>query len=133
AVDAIGSGVDTTSRGLYKRMRASGIEIVANDRIAILRGGRSVQRRVRLHAEDALHFDHRKMMVIDGRVAYVGGTGIEDHFADGRFADAMCRVTGPIVSQVQLAFLTSWAKDGGPHPPDLDGLFLDEGGLPPAA
>ena len=126
AVDAIGSGVDSTSRGLYKRMRASGVEVVANDGIAIVRGGRIGNRSIRFHAEDALHFDHRKMMVIDGRVAYVGGTGIEDHFADGRFTDVMCRVTGPIVSQVQLAFLTSWAKDGGPKPPDLVGLFLDD-------
>ena len=124
AVDAIGSGVDSTSRGLYKRMRASGVEVVANDGIAIVRGGRIGNRSIRFHAEDALHFDHRKMMVIDGRVAYVGGTGIEDHFADGRFTDVMCRVTGPIVSQIQLAFLTSWAKDGGPKPPDLVGLFL---------
>jgi cardiolipin synthase A/B len=126
AVDAIGSGVDTTSRGLYKRMRASGVEVVANDGIAILRGGRIGSRRVRFHAEDALHFDHRKMMVIDGRTAYVGGTGIEDHFADGRFTDVMCRVTGPVVSQIQLAFLTSWVKDGGPRPPDLVGLFHDD-------
>jgi cardiolipin synthase A/B len=126
AVDAIGSGVDSTSRGLYKRMRAAGVEVVANDGIAIVRGGRIGSRGVRFHAEDALHFDHRKMMVIDGRVAYVGGTGIEDHFADGRFTDVMCRVTGPIVSQVQLAFLASWVKDGGPRPPDLDGLFLDD-------
>ena len=28
--------------------------------------------------------------------------------------------------QVQLAFLTSWVKDGGPPPPDLVGLFLDD-------
>jgi cardiolipin synthase len=126
AVDAIGSGVDSTSRGLYKRMRASGVEVVANDGIAIVRGGRIGNRSIRFHAEDALHFDHRKMMVIDGRVAYVGGTGIEDHFADGRFTDVMCRVTGPVVSQIQLAFLTSWAKDGGPKPPDLVGLFLDD-------
>jgi cardiolipin synthase len=126
AVDAIGSRVDSTSRGLYKRMRASGVEIVANDGIAIIRGGRIGNRGIRFHAEDALHFDHRKMMVIDGRVAYVGGTGIEDHFADGRFTDVMCRVTGPVVSQVQLAFLTSWVKDGGPRPPDLIGLFHDD-------
>jgi cardiolipin synthase A/B len=126
AVDAIGSRVDSTSRGLYKRMRASGVEIVANDGIAIMRGGRIGNRGVRFHAEDALHFDHRKMMVIDGRVAYVGGTGIEDHFADGRFTDVMCRVTGPVVSQVQLAFLTSWVKDGGPRPPDLIGLFHED-------
>jgi cardiolipin synthase A/B len=126
AVDAIGSRVDSTSRDLYKRMRASGVEIVANDGIAVWRGGRIGNRGVRFHAEDALHFDHRKMMVIDGRIAYVGGTGIEDHFADGRFTDVMCRVTGPIVSQVQLAFLTSWVKDGGPKPPDLIGLFHDD-------
>jgi cardiolipin synthase len=126
AVDAIGSGVDSTSRRLYKRMREAGVEVVANDGIAIMRGGRIGNRGIRFHAEDALHFDHRKMMVIDGRVAYVGGTGIEDHFADGRFTDVMCRVTGPIVSQVQLAFLASWVKDGGPRPPDLDGLFHDD-------
>ena len=126
AVDAIGSRLDSTSRGLYKRMQASGVQIVANDGIAVWRGGRVGNRRVRFHLEDALHFDHRKMMVIDGRIAYVGGTGIEDHFADGRFTDVMCRVTGPVVAQVQLAFLTSWVKDGGPRPPDLIGLFHDD-------
>jgi cardiolipin synthase len=132
ATDAIGSAIDSTSRALYLRLRRAGVQVVANDGLFIARGGILGARRIHFHAEDALHFDHRKMMVIDGRVAYVGGTGIEDHFADGRFADAMCRVTGPIVSQVQLAFLTSWAKDGGPHPPDLDGLFLDEVASPPA-
>jgi cardiolipin synthase len=126
AVDAIGSGVDFVSRGLYRRLRDAGAEIVANDGIAIVRGGRIGARRVRFHLEDALHFDHRKMMVIDGRVAYVGGTGIEDHFADGRFTDVMCRVTGPVVAQIQLAFLASWVKDGGPRPPDLVGLFHDD-------
>jgi cardiolipin synthase len=133
AVDAIGSGVDTVSRALYRRMRDAGAEIVANDGIAIVRGGRIGSRRVRLHGEDALHFDHRKMMVIDGRIAYVGGTGIEDHFADGRFTDVMCRVTGPIVPQIQLAFLASWVKDGGPKPPDLIGLFHDDVAAPPAS
>ena len=130
AVDAIGSGVDFVSRGLYRRLRDAGAQIVANDGIAIVRGGRIGARSVRFHLEDALHFDHRKMMLIDGRVAYVGGTGIEDHFADGRFTDVMCRVTGPVVAQIQLAFLTSWVKDGGPRPPDLVGLFHDDVAAP---
>ena len=133
AVDAIGSGVDSTSRGLYRRLRDAGAEVVANDGIAVIRGGRIGYRGLHLHAEDALHFDHRKMMVIDGRVAYVGGTGIEDHFADGRFTDVMCRVTGPVVAQIQLAFLASWVKDGGPRPPDLIGLFHDDVAAPPKA
>ncbi len=132
ATDAIGSAIDSTSKRLYVRLRSAGAQVVANDGLFIARGGILGARRIHFHAEDALHFDHRKMMVIDGKVAYVGGTGIEDHFADGRFADAMCRVTGPIVSQIQLAFLTSWAKDGGPHPPDLDGIFLDEVSALPA-
>jgi cardiolipin synthase len=132
AVDAIGSGVDSTSRKLYRRLREAGADIVANDGLAVIRGGRIGFRGVHIHLEDALHFDHRKMMVIDGRVAYVGGTGIEDHFADGRFTDVMCRVTGPVVSQIQLAFLTSWVKDGGPRPPDLIGLFHDDVATEPA-
>jgi cardiolipin synthase A/B len=126
AVDAVGSAIDSTSRRLYDRLRAAGAQVVSNDGVLIARRGLIGDRKIEFHAEDALHFDHRKMIVIDGRIAYVGGTGIEDHFADGRFADAMCRVTGPIVSQVQLAILTSWVKDGGPPPPDLVGLFLDE-------
>ena len=116
----------STSRRLYDRLRTAGAQVVSNDGIFVARRGLIGDRKIEFHLEDALHFDHRKMMVIDGRIAYVGGTGIEEHFADGRFTDAMCRVTGPIVSQVQLAILTSWVKDGGPPPPDLVGLFLDE-------
>jgi cardiolipin synthase len=123
AVDAIGSGIDFGSRRLYRQMRDIGIEVVANDGIAVVRGGSLGGRRLRLHAEDAFHFDHRKMMVIDGRIAYVGGTGIEDHFHDTRFTDIMCRVTGPVVSQVQLAYVASWVKDGGTRPTSLEGLF----------
>ena len=123
AVDAIGSGIDFGSRRLYRQMRDVGIEVVANDGIAVVRGGSLGGRRLRLHAEDAFHFDHRKMMVIDGEIAYVGGTGIEDHFYDTRFTDVMCRVTGPVVAQVQLAYVASWVKDGGARPASLEGLF----------
>jgi cardiolipin synthase A/B len=122
AVDAIGSRIDLGSRWLYRQMREAGVEVVANEGIVVVRRGHLGGRRLSIHTEDAFHFDHRKMMVIDGSIAYVGGTGIEDHFADSRFTDIMCRVTGPIVAQIQLAFVTSWVKDGGP-PPDLDGLF----------
>ena len=123
AVDAIGSGIDLGSRRLYRQMRDAGIEVVANDGIAVVRGGSLGGRRLRLHAEDAFHFDHRKMMVIDGEIAYVGGTGIEDHFYDTRFTDLMCRITGPLVAQIQLAYVASWVKDGGEKPAGIDALF----------
>ena len=43
-------------------------------------------RATRLRAPSQLRqFDHRKFFVIDGRVGWIGGAGIEDHFDDGRF------------------------------------------------
>ena len=46
------------------------------------------------------HIDHRKVVVVDGRIGWVGGAGIEDHFEDGRFHDLFLRVTGPVVVAV---------------------------------
>jgi cardiolipin synthase len=57
-------------------------------------------------------------------VGYVGGSGIEDHYNDERFYDVMCRVTGPIVAQLQLVFAASWRNLGGEiDPGDLDAWF----------
>ena len=70
------------------------------------------------------HIDHRKVVVVDGRIGWVGGAGIEDHFEDGRFHDLFVRLTGPVVSQLQLVFVSSFAWLGGvAH--DLEALFPD--------
>jgi cardiolipin synthase A/B len=70
------------------------------------------------------HFDHRKFVVVDGRIGWVGGAGVEDHFHDGRFHDLFVRVTGPVTSQLQLVFVASFRWLGGevPHG-QLDELF----------
>ena len=112
-VDAIGSEIDLGSKGLYGDLIAAGIEVVAHDGLFIVRSGPLGARRPSLRLEDTLHFDHRKMAVIDGRIGYVGGSGIEDHYNDDRFYDVMCRVTGPVVHQLQLVFLVSWRHKGG--------------------
>ena len=59
------------------------------------------------------HIDHRKLVVVDGRVGWVGGAGIEDHFQDGRFHDLFLRVEGPVVAQLQLVFVASFRWLGG--------------------
>ena len=64
------------------------------------------------------HIDHRKVVVVDGRIGWVGGAGIEDHFEDGRFHDLFVRLTGPVVSQFQLVFVASLRWLGG----ELDGI-----------
>ena len=70
------------------------------------------------------HIDHRKAVVVDGRIGWVGGAGIEDHFEDGRFHDLFLRVTGPVVAQLQLVFLAGFRWLGGPvRAAELDDLF----------
>ncbi len=57
--------------------------------------------------------NHRKIVVVDGRSAWVGGANIGDEYM-GRhrrltpWADAMVRVTGPAVQQIQVPFLEDW-------------------------
>jgi cardiolipin synthase A/B len=62
--------------------------------------------------------DHRKLAVIDGREAFVGGHCIVDSWLgnaeDGRhFADLSVRLHGPIVHSVQAAFSENWGGQTG--------------------
>jgi len=62
--------------------------------------------------------DHRKLIVIDGRVAFVGGHCIVDDWLgdpqDGEhFADISVRVRGPIVNTVQSVFSENWGAETG--------------------
>lgn len=123
-VDAIGSEVDLGSKALFHELVAAGVKVVAHDGVVVLREGQLGSRRAAMRLEDTLHFDHRKMAVIDGRIAYVGGSGIEDHYNDERFYDVMCRVTGPIVAPLQLVFAASWRNQSGSlEPGELDRWF----------
>ncbi|MPZ46851.1 MAG: hypothetical protein GEV05_26400 [Betaproteobacteria bacterium] len=62
--------------------------------------------------------DHRKLVVIDGREAFVGGHCIVDTWLgnaqDGdHFADVSLGLRGPIVHSVQAAFSENWAGETG--------------------
>ena len=58
---------------------------------------------------------HRKLLVIDGAVGFTGGVGIADQW-DGNasspdeWRDSHYRVEGPVVAQMQAAFLDNWMK-----------------------
>ena len=126
SVDAVGSAIDFGSKAMYAELAASGVTVVANDGLAPDRDGPLGRRHLDWHMDDFLHFDHRKMLIADGRVAFVGGTGIEDHYTDERFYDAMVRVTGPVVGQLQALFLATFRYQGGTLPTEdgaLDHLF----------
>ena len=62
--------------------------------------------------------DHRKLVVIDGREAFVGGHCIVDQWLgnaeDGKHvADVSLHLRGPIVHSVQSAFSENWAGETG--------------------
>ena len=107
---------------LYQALTAGGVQVVANQGAFLDLDGLLGERRIDWRFDDFLHFDHRKVIVIDGRVAFVGGPGIEDHYADDRFHDVMLRLEGPVVAQVQAVFLLSWHFQGGPLPDTAAGL-----------
>lgn len=65
--------------------------------------------------------DHRKIFVIDGRIAYVGGHCLTDnwlgHAQDRQhFRDISARVEGPVVAQLQSAFAENWIEETGEVP-----------------
>ena len=121
-VDGIYTQPRLGSWDLYRELVAGGVEVVANQGMFLDLDGPIGHRRIDWRFDDFGHFDHRKVVVVDGRVAYVGGPGIEDHFADEQFHDVMLRVEGPIVAQLQAMYLLSWHMQGGALPATPEGL-----------
>ena len=61
---------------------------------------------------------HRKLLVVDGKIGFTGGVGIGDswlgHAQDpDHWRDMHFRVEGPVVAQMQAAFMDNWIKTTG--------------------
>ncbi|MFN7982826.1 MAG: phospholipase D-like domain-containing protein [Vicinamibacterales bacterium] len=61
---------------------------------------------------------HRELLVVDGRVAFVGGAGVADWWhrsigREARWRDMMVRVTGPVVAQIQGVAAENWLECSG--------------------
>ena len=72
--------------------------------------------------------DHRKILVIDGRLAIVGGHCITDQWLkDGprlpRYRDLSAVITGPVVADIQSCFFETWTEVTGE-------LFTDDSTFP---
>lgn len=74
--------------------------------------------------------DHRKIMIVDGRTAFVGGVNLDRVYENPRTAgdggddpaaahwrDTDARIDGPAVAALQRSFLQSWARANGPALP----------------
>ena len=64
--------------------------------------------------------DHRKIVVIDGEVAYTGGMNVADYYINGtkqvgEWRDMHCRIEGPVVDELQDIFARIWLKVTNEH------------------
>lgn len=76
------------------------------------------------------HRDHRKILVIDGRVAYNGGINLADEYANkihpyGQWKDTAVKVEGDAVRSYTVMFLQLWYSIGAESSPAfLPGDYL---------
>ena len=119
--DAVGS--NKTPKEFFKEIAASGVEVVEFNPLA---PGTALK----VGLEGLNHRDHRKLTVVDGRIAFVGGINISGVYASlshgssfGRgsgdddapfdkrpWRDLQTRIEGPVVADLQRAFLKQWAR-----------------------
>lgn len=109
--DAVGSrGLDSSS---LAELLAAGADVIAFNPIVRLYPRFAPRRR-----------DHRKILVVDGRVGFTGGLNIGDEYVDGlvgesgarerEWRDAHLRIEGPAVRDLEAVFLESWFRADGP-------------------
>ena len=75
------------------------------------------------------HRDHRKILIVDGRVAFTGGVNIsgvyskslsgraQDEKTPESWRDTHVQIEGPAVAEFQRLFLDTWAREKGPELP----------------
>ena len=61
------------------------------------------------------HRDHRKLLIVDGKVGFIGGAGLADIWlgnaeSPAHWRDSQFRLEGPAVAQMQAAFMDNWMK-----------------------
>lgn len=83
------------------RLAAGGVEVLFYNR---LRYGKFLHNMFR---------DHRKLLIVDGIVAFVGGAGIADEFDPPeqptmRWRETMVRIAGPVLTDWQALFTDVW-------------------------
>lgn len=114
-----GVGAIRTPKAFFDRLRDGGIRVLEFNPLNPLAGS---QKAWRLN-----HRDHRKQLVIDGRIAFTGGVNISDSYSSappGRHAererdpgagwrDTHIRIEGPVVAEFQKLFLATWARQKG--------------------
>lgn len=86
---------------LSARLRQAGVQLRLYNPISWRRGVRNLYR------------DHRKLLLVDQQLAWVGGAGVTDDFwlpeqAASRWHELMVEMVGPVVADWQILFEREW-------------------------
>ena len=97
--DDVGSW--NTKNSFFEEMKKEGIKICSYLKVAFP-----------LLTSKVNYRNHRKIVVIDGKIGYMGGMNIADRYIDGnklgQWRDTHFRIIGPGVSGLQASFLLDW-------------------------
>jgi cardiolipin synthase len=114
--DSLGSS--STPKEFFKELEAGGVEVAAfNPLITSM--------------TEFNHRDHRKLTIVDGKTAFLGGINISGVYSQGSgsaardepfekrpWRDTQVRIEGPVVADLQRAFLEQWESQKKEKPDD---------------
>ncbi len=114
--DSVGSM--NTPAAFFQRLRDGGIQVVEFNPINPLKAQKDW---------GPTHRDHRKILIVDGKVAIIGGINISEVYSSTpfkreqkdkvpiRWRDTDIQTEGPAVAEFQKLFLDTWSKQKGPQ------------------
>jgi len=107
-----------TPKEFFERLRDSGIRTLEFNPVnpLVAKAGWDVNQR-----------DHRKLLIVDGKTAFLGGLNISSVYSSGSFShrptnrpdgnlpwrDTHLQIDGPVVAEFQKLFLDTWQKQKG--------------------
>ncbi len=111
-------GAFATDKAYFERLRQAGVNVLEFNPVNPL----AVRKPWTLN-----HRDHRKLLVVDGRVAFLGGINISNVYSTGSFVrgkvrpemvaagwrDTDIQIDGPVVGDFQKLFMRTWESQKG--------------------
>ena len=112
-------GCLNTPKVFFERLSAGGVQVLEFNPINPLAGNKK---------EWLLNNrDHRKLLVVDGRIAFIGGINISESYSSGPstksarktgvntagWRDTHLQIEGPVVAEFQKLFMDTWTKQKG--------------------
>jgi cardiolipin synthase len=106
-----------TPQAFFDRLKDDGVSVIEFNPVNPLKAKKGWQINNR---------DHRKLLVVDGAVAFLGGINISDVYSTGSsvvrgspdpssggWRDTHVQIEGPVAADFQKLFMDTWARQGG--------------------